>query len=147
MDFVNGQYTKTLKSFPFLDSITYTFSFCNENELSAIENKIQQINKKYFVKKQNLKHKVFIYFINLPKIYPTIKELENLLDNQYLGILKAPLEVVIPVVYESTTNKLYYYEKWTKLNFTLLAVGTKFIKKLFQINKQQKQTTVSMNKN
>ena len=44
--------------------------------------------------KQNLKHKVFIYFINLPKVYKTIKEMEKLIEKKYIGILKENIKHV-----------------------------------------------------
>lgn len=48
------------------------------------------------------------------------------------------------LIYEKSSQKLYYYEKWTQANITLLRVGTNYIKK--QIKSYKTSVEKSQNK-
>ena len=61
--------------------------------------------------------------------------MEQALDEQYLGILKDPEKIILPLIYESNSQKLYYYEKWTQTNITVLRFASNYIKK--QLKKYQ----------
>ena len=87
----------------------------------------------------NIQHKgaryINIYFIEIASFTKDIKTLEETLDMQYLYSNRLPIEVVIPLLYEKNLNRLYYYEKWSKFNLSLLATGTRFVKKILNIKK------------
>ena len=60
-----------------------------------------------------------------------------MLDEQYLHILKDPIKIIVPLIFETNSQTLYYYEKWTKLNITLLAVATNYVKRLIKVDNQK----------
>ena len=111
--------------------VCYKFIFSGEKDIQDITQKIIQNNlKEIEIKtKVNLNREIDIYFIEIDKINEDIKQIEQALDEQYLGILKDPFKIILPLIYEKISQKLYYYEKWTQANITLLRVGTNYIKK------------------
>ena len=136
-EYQNGIYEKSTKRNGLFSEIKYRLFFSTQNEIDDIVEKIRKNNKKgYDLKtKYNSQRQVDIYFIELNQ-FSNIEKLEEELDVQYLDILKDPEKIIVPIIYHVDLKNIYYYEKWTKLNITILAVATNYIKKLLiDINK------------
>lgn len=138
----NGVYTRINKRSGLFTEITYKLFLEQQDKISDVIKKIKQNNKKGFdiSTKYHSKREVDIYFIEVNSLTDEIKNLENVLDEQYLDILKDPIKIIIPLLFETNSQKLYYYEKWTKSNITLLAVATNYIKRLMKINNQKSKS-------
>lgn len=111
--------------------VCYKFVFSNEKDIQDITQKIIQNNQKEVEVKHHVGANRFIdvYFIEIGEINKEIDLMEEALDEQYLGILEDPFKIILPLIYDNSSQKLYYYEKWTQANITLLRVGTNYIKK------------------
>ena len=135
----NGVYTRINKRSGLFSQIKYTLFFEQQNNINSIIEKIKQNNKKGFDinTKYHSKREVDIYLIEVSNLSDEIKDLEKVLDEQYLDILKDPIKIILPVIFEKTSQKLYYYEKWTKLNITLLAVATNYVKRLMKFDNKK----------
>ena len=127
---IDGCGEKTIR-YGLFGKVCYKFVFVAENDIKEINLKIIQNNQKEIeIKTQaDLNRNIDVYFIEIDKLNEDIKQIEQSLDEQYLGILKDPLKIILPLIYEKSSQKLYYYEKWTQANITLLRVGTNYIKK------------------
>ncbi|MBR2909828.1 MAG: hypothetical protein IKC11_05785 [Clostridia bacterium] len=135
----NGVYTRINKRSGLFTQIKYTLFFEQQNNINNIIEKIKQNNKKGFdiSTKYHGRREVDIYLIEVGNLPDEIKSLEKVLDEQYLDILKDPIKIIVPLIFEKNSQKLYYYEKWTKLNITLLAVATNYVKRLINVDNQK----------
>ena len=117
--------------------------FEQQNNINNIIEKIKQNNKKGFdiSTKYHSKREVDIYLIEVGNLPDEIKSLEKVLDEQYLDILKDPIKIIVPLIFEINSQKLYFYEKWTKLNITLLAVATNYVKRLINVDNQKSKVS------
>ena len=128
----NGdKYIKIKKLCGLFGRIKYVVQFIDTDNIGLVIDKLDKNNKTGFnIKtKYDSNREAEIYFIETENITTEVESLENLLDMQYLDILKDPYKVIIPIIFEKATNKIYYYEKWSKLNITLLKKATKFVLK------------------
>lgn len=118
----SGKFIKIVPSGAFRPQIVYTFEFEAEEEsvFGGIRN-TTPIDRE---------RAVGVYFIEVESYTNQFEKLERMLDRQYIGVWYDPYRVVIPMIYEKSTNKIYYYEKWSKLNLTLLAFATNHVKQI-----------------
>ncbi len=139
----NGVYTRINKRSGLFTQIKYTLFFEQQNNINNIIEKIKQNNEKGFdiSTKYHSKREVDIYLIEVGNLPDEIKSLEKVLDEQYLDILKDPIKIIVPFIFETNSQKLYYYEKWTKLNITLLAVATNYVKRLINVDNQKSKVS------
>lgn len=128
---VGEKYVKIKKWSGLFKKIEYTVQFISNDNMNYVVELLEKNNKIGFdyKTKVNSEREVDIFFIETEIITTEIESLEDLLDLQYLDILKDPYKVIIPIIFERATNKIYYYEKWSKLNITLLKKSTNFVLK------------------
>lgn len=128
---VGEKYVKIKKWNGLFGKIKYTIQFIGNDKINQVVDLLDKNNKKGFdfETKVNSEREVDIFFVETDIITTEIESIEDLLDMQYLDILKDPYKVIIPIVFEKATNKIYYYEKWSKFNITLLKQATNFVLK------------------
>ncbi len=116
--------------------IEFRVSFLTENEIQTAIAITKKYNKEPYRHYQRRKPQryVDVLIIECEKLDSQFKELEELLDEQYLQMLKDPIKISVPIIYEKQTNSIYYYEKWSAMNITLLKSGTNDVKKWFKTN-------------
>ncbi len=57
---------------------------------------------------------VEICFIESADAENTIKTLEDALDGQFLDNISDPARMFVPLIFDTTNNRIYYYNKWKK---------------------------------
>lgn len=124
----NDEYVKATKHILF-NKIEYKVQFADEQCLEDIFIKLLEINKNTFEISLGKQREVKIYLIEMDDFSKIKSKLEKELDEQYLGVLLKPYKVIIPIIYEKKTNKIFYYKKWSKMNITLLKTAMRFVEK------------------
>lgn len=118
----NGKLIKIVSASAFRPQVVYTFEFeAEEESIFGGSHRTTPVDRE---------RAVGVYFIEIENYTDQFEKLERALDRQYIAAWYDPYRVVIPIIYERSTNKIYYYEKWSKLNFTLLAFATNHVKKI-----------------
>lgn len=100
----NGELTETTKRSGLFSQIKYTLRFEPESALPNIAENIRANNKKGFDinSKRHSEREVDIYFVEVTKLPSEIQDLETALDEQCLDVLKDPIKVIVPLIFETS---------------------------------------------